>query len=81
VSNGYISAAPDWQSVTFSSIRVNGVRPNLSTSQAVDIVCSPGLLGLLGVSGTQETATSAPNSTRDGFSVKWLATGTRTRAG
>jgi len=82
VSNGYISAAPDWQSVTFSSIRVNGLRPNLSASQGMNIVTSPSLLGgLLGGPGTQETAVSAPNSTRDGFSVKWLATGTRTRAG
>jgi hypothetical protein len=79
VNNGYISAAPDWQSVSFSSIRVNGVKPNLSSSQAVDIVSSPGLLGLLGARGTRETATGAPVSTRDGFTVKWLATGTRTR--
>ena len=80
--NGWISTAPDWQSVTFSSILVNRANPYLSSRQAVDIVSSPGLLGgLLGLKGTTETYTRAPNSTRNGFTVTWLATGTRSQVG
>jgi hypothetical protein len=80
--DGQISAAPDWQSVSFGSILLNGKSPALSSSQAVDIVCSPGLLGgLLGQPGVRETATGAPNSTRNGFKVTWLATGSPSPAG
>jgi hypothetical protein len=79
--NGYISTAPDWQVVGFSGCLVSGVNPGLVASQAVNIVSAPGLLGgLLGQPGIQEDATSAPNSTKNGFSVKWLATGRRSRA-
>jgi hypothetical protein len=79
--NGFISTAPDWQSISFTSIRVNGASPKLASSQAIDIVSAPPLGGLLGGHGTRETQTSAPSSTKDGFSVKWLATGTRTHIG
>ena len=75
--NGSISTAPDWQTVTFSGCTVNGTaNPGLVSTQAVNIVSAPGLLGgLLGQGPIQEDVTSAPNSTRNGFSVKWLATG------
>ena len=79
--NGYISTAPDWQKVGFSACTANGVNPALTSAQAVNIVSPPGLLGgLLGGRPIQETSTSAPNSTRNGFSVTWLATGQRSRA-
>jgi len=79
--NGYISTAPDWQSVTFTGCAVNGVNPGLVSSQAVNIVSAPGPLGgLLGQGPIQEDATSAPNSTKNGFSIRWLATGRRSRA-
>jgi hypothetical protein len=70
--NGYISAAPNWGSVAFSGIRLNGASPALSKSQSMDIYDSH---------GTRETSTGAPKSTKDGFTVKWLAAGTRTYAG
>jgi hypothetical protein len=70
--NGYISAAPNWQSVTFSGLTVNGASPKLTARQAEEIVDSE---------GTREDSTSAPNSTGNGFSVSWLAPGTRTYAG
>ncbi|GAA4157498.1 hypothetical protein GCM10022286_09190 [Gryllotalpicola daejeonensis] len=69
--NGYISTAPDWQKVTFTGVKTNGVSAGLTSSQSIDIVDTQ---------GTRETSTSAPNSTKDGFTVTWLATGTRTRA-
>lgn len=69
--NGFISPAPDWQRVTFSGAKTNGVSAGLATSQSIDIVDSRGI---------RETSTSAPNSSGDGFSVTWLATGTKTRA-
>ena len=70
--NGYISAAPDWQKVGFSTIRLNSVSPSLSSTQAMDIYDSH---------GTRETSTAAPVTTKDGFTVSWLAPGTRTYAG
>lgn len=70
--NGYISAAPNWQSVAFSTIRVNNAAPGLVSTQAMDIYDSH---------GTRETSTGVPNSTKDGFTVTWLAPGTRTYAG
>ena len=70
--NGYISTAPNWQSVTFSSIRLNSAAPALTATQAMDIYDSH---------GTRETSTGAPNTTKDGFTVKWLAPGTRTYTG
>jgi predicted RecA/RadA family phage recombinase len=78
--NGFVSTAPDWQKISFTSIRVNGSAPKLTSSQALDIVSAPPLLGLLGP-GKRETLTSAPNSTKDGFTVTWLATGTRSHIG
>jgi hypothetical protein len=65
---GHISAAPDWQSVTFTRITVNGANPRLSAVEAVDIVDSR---------GTREDVTSAPTAARSGFTVRWLAPGTR----
>jgi len=70
--NGYISAAPDWQKVAFSTIRLNSVSPALSSTQAMDIYDSH---------GTRETSTAAPVTTKDGFTVTWLAPGTKTYAG
>jgi Peptidase A4 family len=70
--NGYISAAPDWGSVAFSGITVNGANPQLGSAEAVDIVDSQ---------GTQEDSTGSPNGTGDGFGVTWLATGTPTYVG
>jgi hypothetical protein len=70
--DGYISAAPDWQAVTFSRITLNGANPRLSAVEALDIVDAH---------GTREDVTSAPTSSRSGFTVRWLAPGTRTRAG
>jgi hypothetical protein len=70
--NGYISAAPNWQSVTFAHVTLNGTGPKLSSTQATDIVDSKGV---------KETATSTPNATKDGFSVRWLAAGSRTYVG
>ena len=79
--NGSISPAPDWQAVGFSRLAVNNVNPQLSPAQALDIWSAPGFLGgLLGGSQIQEDSTSAPGTTRDNFSVKWLATGRPTRA-
>ncbi len=74
--NGSVSTAPDWQSVTMSSIALNHANPDLKSSEAVNIQTSAGLLGILGARGIQETATAAPNSAKNGFTVKWLATGT-----
>lgn len=70
--NGYISAAPDWHSVTFSGITVNGASPQLNSSESLDIVDT---------NGTQETSTGNPNSSGNGFTVTWLATGTPTSDG
>lgn len=80
--NGMISTAPDWQTVSFGGCTVNGTtNPALVSSEAVNIVSAAGFLGgLLGQGPIQEDATSAPNSTRNGFSVKWLATGRRSPA-
>ena len=70
--DGYISAAPNWQSVAFSTIRLNGAPAGLLRSQATDIYDSH---------GTRETSTGAPSAAKDGFTVTWLAAGTRTYAG
>jgi hypothetical protein len=70
--DGAISTAPNWQSVTFSRITVNGANPALTASEAVDIVDSQ---------GTREDVTSAPTPSGSGFTVSWLATGTQTSAG
>jgi hypothetical protein len=79
--NGFISTAPDWQAVTFTGATVNGASPGLTASQAVDIYSAAGLLGgLLGQGPIRETSTGAPNSTKNGFTVTWLATGRRSRA-
>jgi hypothetical protein len=70
--NGYISAAPNWGSVTFRYLRLDGANPQLQSSEAVDIVDAK---------GTHEDVTSAPTSSGSGFTVTWLAPGTRTAAG
>jgi hypothetical protein len=69
---GYISTAPNWQSVSFSTVRLNAAAPALTASQALDIYDSH---------GTRETSTAGPNTTKDGFTVNWLAAGTKTYAG
>lgn len=70
--NGYISTAPDWQSVAFRTVRLNHTNPKLQPGEAVDLVDSH---------GTREAATGAPTAAGDGFTVTWLAPGTRTYAG
>jgi hypothetical protein len=70
--NGYISTAPDWGSVTFRHLRLDGANPALAPAEAVDIVDSQ---------GTREASTGAPTTSGDGFTVTWLATGTKTSAG
>jgi hypothetical protein len=67
--NGYISAAPDWQSVTFTGATVNGANPNLQYSESMDIYDG---------NGTQEDDTGSPAG-GNGFTVQWLAPGTPTR--
>jgi hypothetical protein len=69
--NGFISAAPDWGSVRFRTLRLNGANPKLKAREAVDIVDSH---------GTREARTSAPVKAGNGFTVTWLAPGTRTAA-
>jgi hypothetical protein len=66
-----ISTAPNWQSVRFTRLTVNGKSPRLTASQAIDIVDG---------NGTREDVTSAPTASGSGFTVTWLATGTRTAA-
>jgi Peptidase A4 family len=63
-----ISAAPDWQKVSFKNITANGVNPKLVFSQSVDIYDSH---------NTQEDNTAAPTG-GNAFTVTWLATGTPT---
>jgi hypothetical protein len=70
--NGYISAAPKWGSVSFRQLQLNRANPHLARSEAVDIVDR---------AGTRETSTSTPNAAGDGFTVSWLAPGTRTLVG
>jgi hypothetical protein len=70
--DGYISAAPNWGSVRFHRLLLNHANPVLVASESVDIVDS---------NGTREASTSAPTSTGSGFTVTWLAPGTRTYAG
>lgn len=70
--NGYISTAPNWHTVSFRSVRLNKANPKLQPSEAVDLVDSH---------GTREIATGAPTAAGDGFTVTWLAPGTRTYAG
>lgn len=69
--NGYISTAPNWGSVTFRLLRLNHANPHLKASEAVDIVDG---------AGTREAATGAPAPSGGGFTVTWLATGTKTAA-
>ncbi len=69
--NGTISAAPDWQSVTFGNATVNGANPNLKPRQAVD---------LEDTRGTVEARTGNP-ANGNGFGITWLAPGTPTRIG
>jgi hypothetical protein len=70
--NGYISAAPNWGQVTFRNLLLNGASPRLKPVEAVDIVDR---------AGTRETSTSKPSTAGNGFTVSWLAAGTRTYAG
>jgi hypothetical protein len=70
--DGYISAAPNWGVVAFRYLRLNGDNPDLQASEAVDIVDS---------AGTHEDVTSAPTPSGSGFTVTWLAHGTRAAAG
>lgn len=70
--NSSISTAPDWGSVTFRRLELDGAGPHLKPTEAVDIVDSH---------GTRETSTSAPSASGSGFTVSWLATGTKTPAG
>jgi hypothetical protein len=67
--NNEISPAPDWHSVTFTAITLDGGNPDLKAGDAVVIVDGQ---------GTQETSISAPNSNDKGFTVTWLTTGTAT---
>lgn len=69
--NGSISTAPDWHAVAFTRLALNGVNPKLKPAEAVDLVDSH---------GTREAATGAPTASGSGFTVTWLATGTKTRA-
>jgi hypothetical protein len=69
--NGTISAAPDWQSATFTGAAVDGVNPNLKYREAVDIVDTR---------GTRETSTGRPVG-GNSFTVTWLAPGTPTPIG
>lgn len=64
--NGSISPAPNWKSVSFTSLTVNGARPKLVYAQSIDIVDR---------SGVRETNTLKPNSVGNGFIVNWLASG------
>jgi hypothetical protein len=68
--DGYISAAPRWGKVGFSGLQLNRANPHLLAGEAVDIVDRH---------GTRETSTSKPSASGSGFSVTWLAAGTRTR--
>jgi hypothetical protein len=70
--NGYISSAPNWGSVTFRRLLLDHLNPKLQPGEAVDIVDTR---------GTREATTSAPSPAGSGFTVRWLATGTRTAAG
>jgi Peptidase A4 family len=70
--DGYISTAPDWKSVTFRRLTLNGANPKLRAAEAVDLVDSH---------GTREVSTGAPTAAGSGFKVTWLAAGTRTFAG
>ena len=70
--NGYISSAPDWGSVTFRRLLLNHANPHLLATEAVDLVDDQ---------GTREAATSVPTTAGSGFTVRWLAAGTRTAAG
>lgn len=70
--NGYISTAPDWHAVSFGKLRLNRANPRLQPGEAVDLVDSH---------GTREAAAGAPTRGGDGFTVTWLAPGTRTYAG
>jgi hypothetical protein len=69
--NGYISSAPNWGAVTFRRLLLNAASPRLQPAEAVDIVDRD---------GTRETSTSLPTPSGSGFTVAWLATGTRTAA-
>ncbi|HEY1485771.1 MAG TPA: G1 family glutamic endopeptidase [Micromonosporaceae bacterium] len=69
--NGTISAAPDWQSVAFANVSVNGGNPNLKSRQAVD---------LEDTRGTVEATTGTPVN-GNAFTITWRAPGTPTRVG
>lgn len=69
---GYISTAPDWGSVTFRRLLLQHENPHLLAAEAVDIVDAE---------GTREAAAGSPTTSGNGFTVTWLATGTRTAAG
>jgi hypothetical protein len=70
--NGYISSAPNWHAVTFRRIRLNKHNPHLRPAEALDLVDA---------AGTREARAGAPTKAGDGFTVTWLAPGTRTYAG
>ena len=70
--NGSISTAPDWGAVTFRRCRLDTDSPDLRPTEAIDLVDR---------AGTREVATGSPTSSGSGFTVTWLATGTRTPAG
>jgi hypothetical protein len=69
---GFISAAPDWGSVTFRRLLLAHANPHLVADEAVDIVDG---------NGTREAATGVPNKSGNGFTVRWLATGSHTAVG
>jgi hypothetical protein len=69
--NGTISAAPDWQSVTFTNATVNGAGADLAYRQAVNIVDTR---------GTVEASTGRPVN-GNAFTVTWLAPGLPTNVG
>ncbi len=70
--NSAISTAPDWGSVQFRRLELDGSGPKLQPAEAVDIVDSH---------GTREASTGTPTPSGSGFTVTWLATGTKTPAG
>ena len=69
---GTISAAPDWQKVSFKKLTANGANPKLVYSESIDIHDSH---------NTKEDNTAAPTGGGNAFTVTWLATGTPTPIG
>ena len=62
-----VQPAPNWHSVTFSNLTLNGAGPHLTYGEH---------LNLADGNGTQEDSTGRPNSAGDGFTVTWITSGT-----